>query len=337
MKAIVCHRPGNMEIEELDNPAAVKDNQVLLEVKRIGVCGTDIHAFSGNQPFFQYPRVLGHELSGVVKETGINVSSIVPGDRVSVIPYMHCGKCIACNKGKTNCCTNMKVAGVHIDGGMAELIVLPESQVIKVNQLSLEEGAIIEPLSIGAHAVRRAAISKKETVLIIGAGPIGLGVAKFAKLQGAKTIVMDINEARLSYSQQWSGCDIVIKPSDRTVEELTAMNNGDLPTVVIDATGNRRSMVSSFDFVAHGGKLVYVGLVKDHITFSDPDFHSKELTLLGSRNATREDFEYVISCVNKGELDTSSYITEKVAFMNTPEYFNSNTFYTNKTLICVNE
>lgn len=333
MKTIVCQQPGEMKMIEQERPTIIGENEVLVAIKRIGICGTDIHAYGGNQPFFAYPRVLGHELSAVVETVGANVTKVEAGDRISVIPYMHCGECISCKNGKTNCCTSMKVLGVHIDGGMTEHLVLPESHVLKVNDLSLEEAAVIEPLCIGAHAVRRADIREGETVLIVGAGPIGMGAAIFAKLQGAKTIIMDINEERLQACQDWAGCDFAVKASEQAIEELKAVNDGWLPSVVMDATGNKFSMTNAFDYVCHGGKVVYVGLVKDTITFNDPDFHAKELTLMGSRNATKEDFEYVIQSVKEGKVNAASYITHKLNFDDVVEYFEAKNFNTNKALI----
>ncbi|MGG0938341.1 zinc-binding alcohol dehydrogenase family protein [Brevibacillus centrosporus] len=314
MKTIVCQVPGKMELIETEAPASPRENEVLLNIKRIGICGTDIHAYGGNQPFFAYPRVLGHELSGEVAEVGAAVTNLKAKDRVAVIPYMHCGTCISCRSGKTNCCTQMKVLGVHIDGGMRESIVVPATHVLPVPNLSWEEAAIVEPLCIGAHAVRRARIQPGETVLVIGAGPIGLGVARFAKLQGAKVIAMDMSEERLAFCQEWAECDEIVLASSEPKERIRQLNGQDLPTVVFDATGNKHSMTGAFDFVAHGGTLVYVGLVKEQIAFSDPDFHAKELTLMGSRNATLEDFQFVIGCMNEGKINSSAYITEKIPF-----------------------
>lgn len=333
MKTIVCEEPGTMKIVEQEKPNSLKEKEVLIAIKRIGICGTDIHAFGGNQPFFEYPRVLGHELSGEVAKIGAEVQNVTVGDRVTVIPYMHCGECIACKNGNTNCCTNMQVTGVHIDGGMREFLSIPESHIIKVNQLTLNEAAVVEPLCIGAHAVRRADIKIDDTVLIIGAGPIGLGAARFAKLKGAKTIIMDLNEERLDVCKKWADCNLTLKPSDQSNEELKEMNNGQLPSIVLDATGNKFSMMNAFDYVSHGGKLVYVGLVKDTISFNDPDFHSKELTLMGSRNATLEDFKYVISCMESGKVDAESYISYQIEFEDATDYFHNKSFNTNKALI----
>lgn len=336
MKVITCTEPGKMDEITLDKPEILADGEVIVAIKRVGICGTDIHAFGGNQPFFSYPRVLGHELVGVIEATASDVENIQIGDKVTIIPYLHCGECLACTSGKTNCCTQMQVLGVHVDGGMAEYLKVPASHVFVVNSLSLNDAAMVEPLSIGAHAVRRAAIQEGETVLIIGAGPIGLGAARFAKLQGAKTIMMDISEERLQFAKEWTACDVTVAATDDAIEKLKEVNNGSLPSVVMDATGNKQSMTTAFNYVNHGGKLVYVGLVKDSITFFDPDFHAKELTLLGSRNATKEDFEYVISCLEKGQV-SSSYVTNHIQFDEVNAYFQAGNFRTNKTLITICE
>lgn len=335
MRAIECTKPGEMNEIKMETPSALEANEVIVAVKRIGVCGTDIHAYGGNQPFFTYPRILGHELSGIVETIGDEVTEIKAGDQVTFIPYMHCGDCLACKSGKTNCCTQMKVLGVHMDGGMAEFIKVPASHVIAVNDLSLDDAAVVEPLCIGAHAVRRADIQQGETALIIGAGPIGLGAARFAKLKGAKTIIMDISEERARFCREWAECDDAITVTDDVMQKLLDANNGVLPTVVLDATGNKNSMMGAFNYVSHGGKLVYIGLVKDTITFNDPDFHAKEMTLLSSRNATKEDFEYVIDCLSKGLVKTG-YATKKIKLDHAIEFFTKGDFRSNKTIITLN-
>jgi len=332
MKTIVCKAPKQIEVVLQKNVHNIQDDEVMIKVKRIGICGTDIHAFKGEQPFFTYPRVLGHELSGIVKAKGSHVKQMIIGDIVTVIPYIHCGSCVACKNGQTNCCTNMRVLGVHQDGGMTEYIKVPVANVLVVNDLSLDEAAMIEPLSIGAHAVSRGSVQKGETALIIGAGPIGLGVARFAKLAGAQTIMMDLSKERLSFGKSWTGSDFVIQANEAAAQKLLEINHGELPSVVFDATGNKQSMMHSFEYVSHGGSLIYVGLVNDTISFFHPDFHAKELSLLASRNALKEDFEYVIQCLRKGLLNRS-YITNKVSFDEACSFFETEEFRSNKTLI----
>ncbi|MCM3410851.1 zinc-binding alcohol dehydrogenase family protein [Metabacillus litoralis] len=322
MKGIVCVKPNELKMITLDRPK-LKEGEALVKTRRIGICGTDMHAYRGNQPYFTYPRVLGHELSGIIEEIGVNQEGLVKGDQVTVIPYLECGNCVACKNSKTNCCTNMKVFGVHIDGGMCESISIPTDHLVKVNDISLDLAALIEPLSIGAHAVNRSSIVKGENALVIGAGPIGLAVMKFAKQKGANVIAMDINEERLEFCKRWAKVDHIVNGLDNPMERLSALTNKEFPTVVYDATGNLDSMTKSFNYVAHGGKLVYVGLVKGDITFSDPDFHKKELTLMGSRNATREDYEYVLGVLKSGEIIADDFISHRCTFDKIVDSFES--------------
>ncbi|MDB5082292.1 MAG: alcohol dehydrogenase [Chloroflexi bacterium] len=310
MKCVVCRQPNELNVKEIDRPTA-GPGEALIRVRRIGICGTDFHAFRGNQPFFTYPRVLGHELAGTIEEIGPNNAGLNTGDPVAIIPYLECGKCLACRMDKVNCCTSLKVIGVHIDGGMQEFLAVPIDHLLKTGEISIDQSVILEPLSIGAHAVRRAEITPGEHVLVIGAGPIGLSVMAFAAIQGAKVSVMDVNEERLKFAREWANLHRTLNALDNPMDALSNITGGDFPTVVFDATGNPGSMMSSFNYVANGGKLVFVGLVKADISFSDPDFHRKELTLFASRNATRQDFETVKETIRTGEIDSSRYITHR--------------------------
>lgn len=313
MLGIVCEEIERFKLVEMPEPAFV-EGEAIVRIKRIGICGTDLHAFKGNQPFFTYPRVLGHELAGIIEQIGANEEGLIAGDQVSIVPYMHCGQCVACRNGKTNCCTSMKVLGVHIDGGMRELISVPVSHLIQTNGLTLDQSAVLEPLSIGAHAVRRSGLTKGETALVIGGGPIGLGVIAFAKYAGANVIAMDVNDERLAFCRSWATIDHTVNALEDAKEQLAQLTNGDYPTVVFDATGNAKSMMDAFSMVAHGGTLVYVGLVKADITFHDPEFHKRELTLMGSRNATKEDFDLAYKAVKSGGIDVESYISHRSSF-----------------------
>lgn len=313
MRAIVCEQIDQLRLVEQEEPV-LQPGTAVVRIRRIGICGTDLHAYKGNQPFFSYPRVLGHELAGIVEQADDPAGNIRPGDQVSIIPYMHCGVCIACRYGKTNCCTAMQVLGVHIDGGMREKIVVPLTHLLVANELTLDQAAVLEPLSIGAHAVRRSELRAGETVLVIGSGPIGLGVMAFAKHRGARVIAMDIQEERLAFCRQWASVDETVNALQGAKERLAELTDGEFPTVVFDATGNARSMTDAFGLVAHGGKLVYVGLVKADLTFNDPEFHKREMTLMGSRNATIEDFAAVQEALRSGSIDVDSFITHRSSF-----------------------
>lgn len=322
MKGIVCEDIERFTFTELEEPTFVQ-GEAIVRVKRIGICGTDLHAYKGNQPFFTYPRILGHELSGVIEQIGVNEAELQPGDQVSIIPYLHCGSCIACRNGKSNCCTSIQVLGVHADGGMREKISVPISHLLLTNELTLEQAAVIEPLSIGAHAIRRSGLSAGETALVIGAGPIGLGVMALAKHLGAKVIAMDINDERLSFCKQWAQVDHTVNALQNPAAELEALTNGEYPTVVFDATGNARSMSGAVQYAAHGGTLVYVGLVKGDLSFNDAEFHKRELTIMGSRNATREDFKHVLGVIREGGIDLDRYVTHRIPFERMIDQFES--------------
>lgn len=322
MRAIVCDQIDQLRLVEQEEPV-LQPGTAVVRIRRIGICGTDLHAYKGNQPFFSYPRVLGHELAGFVEQVNDQQDKIKAGDQVSIIPYMHCGTCIACRHGKTNCCTAMKVLGVHVDGGMRELVVVPTTHLLVTNDLTLDQSAVLEPLSIGAHAVRRAELRAGETVLVIGSGPIGLGVMAFAKHRGARVIAMDIQEDRLAFCKQWAKVDETVNAREGAAAKISELTDGDFPTVVFDATGSARSMSDAFSFVAHGGKLVYVGLVKAELSFNDPEFHKREMTLMGSRNATIEDFSAVQEAMRSGSIDVASFITHRVPFAEMINHFDS--------------
>jgi 2-desacetyl-2-hydroxyethyl bacteriochlorophyllide A dehydrogenase len=313
MKTIVCEQPNQFVLKDTEQPLPAQ-GEALVRIRRVGICGTDLHAYAGRQPYFVYPRILGHELAGEVAELGPDTTGLNVGDIVTVMPYIECGDCVACRTGKTNCCTQMSVLGVHQDGGMREYMTVPVDHLLPTEGLSLDQAAIVECYSIGAHAVRRALIEAGEFVLVIGAGPIGLGVMKYAKLAGAKVIALDINEERLQFCKNWVPADFTVNALNDPIKQIEEITGGDFPTAVMDATGNAKSMENAIQYVAHGGRLVYVGLVKADITFSDPEFHKREMTMMSSRNATRVDFERVIESIRSGHVDTSAFITHRSSF-----------------------
>lgn len=311
MRYIVCEEPNKFVLKDKEIPVA-GNNQALVKVHRIGICGTDLHAYAGNQAFFQYPRILGHELAAEVLEIGENDQGLKPGDKVIIMPYVSCRECIACRNGKTNCCANIQVLGVHTDGGMQEVIAVSTELLIPAGGLSYDEMAIVEPLAIGAHAIRRAQLQQGEAVVVVGCGPIGIGLIKLSLMAGAKVIALDVNDSRLKYAKEEIGVDYALNVNHDPVEGISKITNGDLATVVFDATGNKRALECGTDFMAHGGRFVLVGLSKGEITYSHPKIHAKETTLLCSRNATSEDFDYVIK--NLKEFPTASFVTHKVGF-----------------------
>jgi len=311
MKTVILDEPGRFQLVDTPLPVAPGLGQALVRVRRVGICGTDFHAFKGDQPFFSYPRILGHELGVEVMSLGSGESGLKPGALCAVEPYLNCGACIACRRGRTNCCVELKCLGVHTDGGMREQIVLPAAKLHPSPILTLEQLALVETLGIGAHAVERASLQSGEFALVIGAGPIGLAVIQFAQLAGARVIVLDVNEGRLEFCRRLFGVEWSILADRDVVARLKEITSNDMPTAVFDATGNRQSMIRAFDLVAHSGRLILVGLMQGEVTFHNPDAHRRELTLLCSRNATAANFRWIISLMEDGQIDTTSWITHR--------------------------
>lgn len=313
MKALVCTTPGVLKYQNIPAPV-LQPGHAIIKIKSICICGTDLHAFEGTQPYFNYPRILGHELSGELIEFD-NAAGFKKGEAITIIPYFNCGNCLPCRTGKPNCCVSLQVCGVHIDGGMVEYLSVSSYSLVHGDGLSFSELALVEPMSIGAHGISRAGIKPDEFVLIIGAGPIGLAAIEFAKIAGAKVIAMDINENRLNFCKNHLNVNYIINAFGADVkQQLLEITNGDMCPVVIDATGNQKAINNGINYLAHGGRYVLIGLQKGELIISHPEFHKREATLISSRNATRADFEFVLSCIKKGLIKPADYITQRVAF-----------------------
>lgn len=316
MDVVVCVSPGTLVIEQRPVPEPGPD-EVLVRVRRVGMCGTDMHIFRGVQPYLTYPRVMGHEFSGevVVSPAG---SALSPGEPVYVVPYISCGECSACRKGRSNCCMALAVLGVHRDGGLAQYVCVPEKFVFSARGISLDEAAMIEFLAIGAHAVRRADVRPAQRVLVSGCGPIGIACALFAKLRGGEVAVVDSRPERLALCRDKLGIQHAVKLSPDIDASLLSISGGDRFDVVFDATGNAQAMENGFRYIAHGGTYVLVSVVNADITFSDPEFHKREITLKGSRNATAEDFDLVLQSIRSGNIPTADLHTHRAPMQDLP-------------------
>lgn len=314
MKAIVCIRPGEFEIQEKDYPNLASGHSIV-KIKQIGICGTDLNAFKGEQPYFSYPRVLGHELAAAYVEG--DAAGFSKGDQLAIMPYKYCGDCFACKQGKTNCCSTLSVMGVHEDGGMCEFLSVPNHLLIQANGLSLDQIAMIEPLAIGAHAVRRAAIKKEDHVLVIGAGPIGIGLLHFLSAYQVKLILAETIPFRADYCRKNIPDIVCIDPSkENMVEVLMNCTNGNMPSVIFDATGNLSAINDSIHYLSHAGRYVLVGLQQGDIKINHPQFHKREATLMSSRNATKDDFMAVIDALRTGDVTVDEMITHRLKFEN---------------------
>jgi 2-desacetyl-2-hydroxyethyl bacteriochlorophyllide A dehydrogenase len=319
MLTVICETPGTLRAEDRVMPER-GEGEVLVRVKRVGVCGTDLHIFIGNQPYLNYPRVMGHEFSGIVEQAPQG-SRLNPGDTVYVMPYLSCGKCIACRQGRTNCCVNIQVLGVHRDGAFTEYLSLPEQFVHKADGVTLDQAAMVEFLAIGAHAVRRADVKAGQRVLVVGAGPIGMAAMIFARLRGADVVALDGRRDRLDFCKSQLEVSAAVQLAEDDEQQLAALTGNEFFDVVFDATGNPKAMERGFKFVAHAGTYVLISVVGATISFSDPEFHKRETTLLGSRNATVEDFETVLAAMRAGQIPDAALNTHRFALADAPAEF----------------
>ncbi|GAA0329954.1 zinc-binding alcohol dehydrogenase family protein [Sphingomonas oligophenolica] len=284
----------------------------------MGLCGTDYHIFEGRHPYLIYPRIMGHELAGEVEAAPAR-SALRRGQIVAINPYLACGTCIACRKGKANACVKIRVLGVHADGGMCELLAVPERAVVDATGLSLDQAAMLEFLAIGAHAVARAGLKARDRVLVVGAGPIGIGVALFARLEGAKVTLVDTRPIRLAYARKRLGFKDTIEAGPDLAPLLAEHNDGEMFDAVFDATGSITAMGQSLAFVSHGGTLIFVGVALGNLVLADPEFHKRETTLLASRNALPADFARVIAAMRAGKIPTDALLTHSFAAEDIPE------------------
>lgn len=316
MQAIQLAKPKHFQRVDLPEPSAPGPGEALVRVHRVGICGTDYSGYLGKMPFYSYPRIPGHELGVEVLAVGSEVSAVRAGDRCSVEPYLNCQHCSACRGGHGNCCENLQVLGVHVDGGLRPLFLVPARKLHPSRQLGFEQLALVETLAIGCHAVRRAGTGPQDTVLVIGAGPIGLSVIEFARLSGAKTAVLDLNPRRLDFvkNRMHIGDVVLSKDDGSEQEQLRQWTEGGRASVVIDATGNHLSMSRALEYVQPAGRLVYVGITSKEVTFPHALMHRREMTLFASRNAHPQDFTQIIEWIEAGRIDTRPWLTHRAGF-----------------------
>jgi 2-desacetyl-2-hydroxyethyl bacteriochlorophyllide A dehydrogenase len=323
MKQVTLIKPYEFEERDVEIPI-LKKGELLVQIKNIGICGTDIHAFHGNQPYFNYPRVLGHELSGIIVDAKIENKSLL-GKPVSVLPYLSCGKCNSCLKGKTNCCANLHVMGVHVDGGFREYVSVPVDNIMEGREeTDLEHLSMVEPLSISYHGIMRADILENDWVIIFGAGPIGIGALMFAKSKTNNIILIDINQNRITYCKSILGIEHSFNGNDESLFDLIKeVTNGHFADIVIDATGNKKSIQQQLTFLGHGGKWILIGLQREDLHINHPEFHKREATLMSSRNATKYDFEQVMNKIDNKEIDPALLITHYLDFKEVARSFST--------------
>ena len=326
MKAIQLEKPHSFRMIEVDEPPAPGRGEALVRVHRVGICGTDLGGFLGKMPFFSYPRIPGHELGVEVIAVGEGVTNVQPGQNGCIEPYFNCQHCSSCRCGHPNCCESNQTLGVHCDGGLRPRFIIPARKIHASAKLNFEQLALVETLAIGCHAIYRGNPTPGQNVLVIGAGPIGLSVIEFARLSGARTIVMDMNAGRLDFVRQYMGiADTILTRNDgEELKQLSELTQGQFADVVVDATGSNRSMSQALACCAFGGRLVYVGITQQEVSFPHaPIMHRRELTVMASRNALPGDFTRIIQLIEEGQIDTKPWITHHAEFEEMIEAFPS--------------
>lgn len=324
MKALFLNEPGCLEFKDVPKPELTADeDSAIVKVLACSVCGSDYHSYHGGNPLITYPRIMGHEVCGIVESVNSNTAGLQKGDKVILMPYLSCGHCIACRKGRSTCCSSLSVYGVHHDGAFTEYFKAPVSSLIKVDQsLDPSVAALIEPLSISTHAVFRANVKKGDIVLVAGAGPIGLGAALISRADGAKVIIADTNQVRRTFVEKEFGFDLVLDPlASDYKDSINKLTNDEGPDIIIDSTGSNISMANNVYYLSNGGRLVFVGISNKPISLDGTVFHKKETELFDSRAATREDFLKVIKYMESGVINPRPMITNKCMFSDSKSSF----------------
>lgn len=325
MRAIQISEVQTLKSIEIDAPGAPGPGEALVRTHRMGVCGTDISCYLGKFPFFDFPRIPGHELGVEVISVGDGVSNVKAGDRCSVEPYMHCGECYPCKRGAINCCQNLRVIGVMMDGGLCEQFILRSDKLHPSATLSYDQLALVETLAIGCHANDRGNPELGDHALIIGMGPIGLATLEFARLTDATISVMDMNQGRLDFVRENYRIEntVLFQGDGSEVDRMKEITGGDMYQVITDATGNKHSMGGALKYIAPTGRLVYVGITTDEVSFTHPTMHKPEASILASRNALPPDFVRIIGLIEDGTINTDPWITHRTSFDGVLKEFDS--------------
>lgn len=313
MKTVKITNPGEVEVVDIQKPA-IGDGDVLLRIKHVGFCGSDLNTFLGRNPMVKMPVIPGHEIGAVIEETGKNVpETLAKGMNVTVNPYTNCGKCASCRNGRVNACRDNETLGVQRNGAMTEYIVLPWQKVIPAENLSTRECALIEPMSVGFHAVARGCVTDNDTVMVIGCGMIGMGAVVRAALRGATVIAVDLDDEKLDLARQIGAAYTINSKTENVHEWLQALTAGFGPDVVIEAVGSPATYVMAVDEVSFTGRVVCIGYAKSEVAFQTKYFVQKELDIRGSRNALPADFVAVIRYLNRGNCPVESLVTRIVS------------------------
>ncbi|MEW9122711.1 MAG: zinc-binding alcohol dehydrogenase family protein [Thermotaleaceae bacterium] len=303
MRAVEVTKPMELRIIEKDIPKIHSPEEVLVEVKAVGICGSDMHIYHGTNPLAVYPRVIGHEFVGEIVEKGSKVSNLKVGDRVSIEPIFYCGQCYACKTGRPNVCAKLEVMGVHRDGGFQEFVVVPEKNAHKFSEeLDWEEAVMIEPFTIAAQSTWRGDVRKDDYVFIMGAGPLGLCVLQYAKYKGAICIISDLDRDRLDIAEKLDADYILQADSVDVVEEVMKITHGMGANVTLDAVCIPKTFEQAVEVTSPAGRVVVLGFGSEACQIPQLPITKKELTISGSRLQTNK-FPEVVELLNKKRLN----------------------------------
>ena len=313
MKALSLVAPGELRMTDVQEPQS-NNGDLLLSVAMVGLCGSDLNSFRGNNPLVSYPRILGHEIAATVVEGS---ASVPAGTRVTVSPYTSCGRCAACRRGRENACQFNETFGVQRDGAMTELLRVPAAKVYP-SQLSLKELCIVEPLTVGTHAAARGRVTASDVVAVFGCGGVGLGAIAAAAYRGARTVAIDVDDAKLAIAKAAGATDLIHSQRENLHARLVELTEGRGPDVIIEAIGLPETFRASVEEVAFTGRVVYIGYAKQPVSYETKLFVQKELDIMGSRNALPADFAEVIAMLEAGRFPVDAAVSAIIDLDETP-------------------
>ena len=312
MKGLIISKPGEIEVVELDMPDP-GHGEVLLKIKYVGFCGSDLGTYLGRNPMVQYPRIPGHEISAEIIGQGPGVpQDITTGTPVTVVPYTSCGKCPSCRRGREHACRYNQTLGVQRDGAMREYMTVPWQKILQAASLIDRELAMVEPLTVGFHAIGRAGVTRSDTVMVMGCGMIGAGAIAGATDRGATVIAVDIDDHKLVMAKKMGARFLINSKESDLHHLLVELTGGDGPDVVVEAAGSPATYRTAVDEVAFTGRVVCIGYSGEEVSFATRLFVQKEMDILGSRNATAEDFRNVVTYMGKGHFPAASLVSHEV-------------------------
>jgi threonine dehydrogenase-like Zn-dependent dehydrogenase len=319
MRALYIQRPLEAELGEKEQPA-MQTGDVLLRVRYVGMCGSDLSTYRGKNPLVTYPRIPGHEIAATIEAVSTGVPErFMPGMAVTLSPYSHCGLCASCRRGRPNACKNNQTLGVQRDGALTELLSVPHDRLIVANDLTLRDLSLVEPLTVGHHAVRRGRVEASDCVMVLGCGAVGLGAIAAAAYRGATVLAVDVDDRKIELARR-AGAHVGINAKTQNLaERAIALTDGFGPDVIIEAIGTPETFRVAVELVAFTGRVVYIGYAKDEVHYDSRLFVQKELDILGSRNALPEDFEGVIDMLSHTSFPLEEMVSRVVSLDQVPK------------------